>query len=365
MSCPPAKLLLIGPVPPPLGGATVLFQFLLDELSLREDIEVVVVNTTATGCGQLGKIYLLLGQFLKVLWFLPQVNIVSLHASTRRFILFGGLLRVLCRVCRRPFIARLFGGSLLEAIKQLSGLKRWCFKSVMKADFVLVEIKEMREWLSEQFPDSKLLWFANSRPYDRGSVTCLPSIQSVEGRLVFSFISHVRPEKGIYELARAVRLLGARQDFEVRVYGPLFPEVDLSMLKISDKISYRGSLDPDEVSAVIHASDVVLLPSWYDGEGHPGTLIEAFVLGRPVIATRWKYIPEVVEDSVNGLLVDPKDSASLANAMRRILNDRSLLKVLADGARQSASHFSSAYWNGNVFCGLCFEVSKSKEQSEQ
>ena len=269
---------------------------------------------------------------------------------------------MLCRVCRRPFIARRFGGSLLEAIKQLSGLKRCCFKSVMKADCVLVEIKEMHERLSEQFPDSKLLWFANSRPYDRGSATCLPSIQSVEGKLVFSFISHVRPEKGIYELASAVQLLGTRQDFEVRVYGPLFPEVDLSMLEISDKIFYRGSLDPDEVSAAIHASDVVLLPSWYDGEGHPGTLIEAFVLERPVIATRWKYIPEVVEDSVNGLLVDPKDSASLANAMRRILNDRSLLKVLADGARQSANQFSSAYWNGDVFCGLCLEISKSKER---
>ena len=90
--------------------------------------------------------------------------------------------------------------------------------------------------------------------------------------------------------------------------------------------------------------------------------MEAFVLERPVIATRWKYIPEVVEDSVNGLLVDPKDSTGLANAMRRILNDRSLLKVLADGAWQSANQFSSAYWNGDVFCGLCLEISKSKER---
>ena len=352
------RLLLIGPVPPPVGGTSVLFQCLQDELNSRGEFEVITINTVSAGRRFYSLPVALIWQCLRILWFLPQVDVVSLHASTNRFIIFGGILRCVCRIFNRPLILRVFGGSLVELGRTLRGLRRACYRSAMRSDMVLVEIKEMLQQLQLEFPNAELRWFANSRPLDVSRLTALPSLGEDQRKVIFTFISHVRREKGIYELAQAVQLLGHRDDYEVQIYGPLFADVDLSKVEVSEEIKYHGELSSDAVYDALNAADVLLLPSWYDGEGYPGTILEAYSLGRPVIATRWKYIPEVVEDSGNGLLVEPKDPVSLANAMKRVLEDRSLRQVLADGARQSASRYSSAHWNGDVFCGFCLEVSK-------
>lgn len=350
------KLLLIGPMPLPVGGTTVLFQQLVDELSTRNTCELILVDTTRRG-GRWQKLFGSFKQLFKLLWYVPSVDIVSLHASTNRLILLGGCLRFYCRIFRKPLIARVFGGSLSQSLQKLNRVKRMCCNSVMSAEVVLIEIQEMLRQLSQQFPQSNLEWFANSRPYDPTKITVLPCLKGSADKLTFSFISHVRVEKGIYELARAVQELSDCQNYEVRVYGPVFPEVDLAKLELSDTIRYRGELKSEEVAKVITESDLILLPSWYEGEGYPGTLLEAFVLGRPVIATDWKYIPEVVDEGVNGLLVTPKDHRSLANAMRRVLNDRDLLIQLSVGACESAAKFSSSYWNGDVFLEYCTQAS--------
>jgi glycosyltransferase involved in cell wall biosynthesis len=55
-----------------------------------------------------------------------------------------------------------------------------------------------------------------------------------------------------------------------------------------------------------------------------------------VLATRVGGIPDLVEDGVNGMLVTPGDVAALADALVRLLTDRSLAERLGDGARRSA-----------------------------
>lgn len=355
------RLLLIGPVPPPIGGTSVLFQHLQRELDCRDEFDVKTINTANPG----NKAYLLpftlLWQLLLLIRWLRWADVVSFHASTQRFVVFGGLLAKLCHTFRKPLIARVFGGSLSEVGTRLTGWRLSCLRSVMCADLVLVEMKQMLQELSVSFPDTHMKWFANSRPLPSG--TDAVSLSSVpEGvPLVFSLISHVRAEKGIYEIAEAVRSLAGRDDFEVKLYGRLFGNIDLSKVEVSDRIKYYGELEPDEVVDVLKRTDVVLLPSWYDGEGYPGTIIEAFTYGRPTIATNWKYIPEIATDGLNALLVEPKNAKALERAMRRVLDDRDLLRDLAEGASKSAYNFSSTYWNGEKFREFCLGVLNERE----
>ena len=352
------KLLLIGPVPPPIGGTSVLFQHLQSELKLRGEFNFKIINTANPKNRPIYLLFSIAWQFLLVLLFLPWANVVSLHASTQRFVVFGGILAWTCRLVRKPLVARVFGGSLYAVGLRLSGWRFACYRSIMKADLVLVEMKQMLQSLFESFPNARIEWFPNSRPLPPSSEICLPCAQKSYKRIVFSLISHVRAEKGIYEIAEAVKLLDARDDFEVRLYGRLFSNVDISRVEVSDKIKYYGEVEPIQVSEVLKSTDIVLLPSWYDGEGYPGTIIEAFAYGRPSIASNWKYIPEIAMNEVNALLVAPKDSKGLYLAMQRILDDNDLLLALSYGARQSAQDFSSSYWNGEKFRDYCMSVLK-------
>jgi glycosyltransferase involved in cell wall biosynthesis len=352
------RLLLIGPVPPPIGGTSVLFQHLQRELDQRGEFDVKTINTANLWGRAYVLPFTLAWQLLLLLRWLPWANVVSFHASTQRFVVFGGVLTQVCRLFRRPLVARVFGGSLCEVGARLSGWRLACYRSIMQADVVLVEMKQMLQELSEHFPESRFEWFANSRPLPSIKDAVLPSSRKNHKHLIFSLISHVRAEKGIYEIGEAVKLLGERDDFEVRLYGRLFGDVDLSRVEVSERVKYYGELKPEQVAEALKASDVVLLPSWYDGEGYPGTIIEAFTYGRPSIATNWKYIPEIASNEVNALLVAPKDVAALSEAMQGMLDDRDLLKRLADGARQSAQDFSSSHWNGDKFRDYCLSVLK-------
>jgi len=66
----------------------------------------------------------------------------------------------------------------------------------------------------------------------------------------------------------------------------------------------------------IQKYDVLILPTFYQGEGYPGVIIEAYSLGLPVITTNWKAIPEIVENRKTGLLIEPRSTAALVDAMK-------------------------------------------------
>jgi glycosyltransferase involved in cell wall biosynthesis len=80
---------------------------------------------------------------------------------------------------------------------------------------------------------------------------------------------------------------------------------------------------------------VLVLPSRSEGMGR--VLVEAFCRGRAVVGTRVGSIPNLVVDGVSGLLVEPGDPPSLADALVRVLSDRSLAERLAEGARAAAA----------------------------
>jgi glycosyltransferase involved in cell wall biosynthesis len=53
--------------------------------------------------------------------------------------------------------------------------------------------------------------------------------------------------------------------------------------------------------------------SYWKGEGFTGVIIDAFIAGVPVIATGWNMNTEIIEDGINGFVIPPNDTVSLAN----------------------------------------------------
>lgn len=103
-------------------------------------------------------------------------------------------------------------------------------------------------------------------------------------------------------------------------------------LDIADRVRFLGPRS--NVGALMQACDVIAAPSRM--EACPLVLLEAMILGRPVVAATVGGIPDVVQHGVTGLLIPPEDPAALSAALQTALADGNLRKRLGNAARQDA-----------------------------
>ena len=109
--------------------------------------------------------------------------------------------------------------------------------------------------------------------------------------------------------------------------------VERLLADLPDQVEWTPALSSPEVAAALDESTVLFLPSRSEGLGR--VIIEALVRGRPVVAARVGGIPNLVQDGVNGILVDPSDVHGLAAALVRVAGDRELVGRFASAARAS------------------------------
>ncbi|MEY4684006.1 MAG: hypothetical protein RLZ25_465 [Pseudomonadota bacterium] len=93
-----------------------------------------------------------------------------------------------------------------------------------------------------------------------------------------------------------------------------------------------------DMAEILAGAILFCLPSYY-GEGVPKVLLEAAASGRPLITTDMPGCREVVEDGVNGLLVQPRDIEGLTVAIKRLLSDSALRARMGQASRQRAEAF--------------------------
>ena len=101
--------------------------------------------------------------------------------------------------------------------------------------------------------------------------------------------------------------------------GPLFGSLEAAVrrLRLEKRVVFRGALDGAAVRDLIAKARVLVLPSFE--EGLPTVILEAFALGRPVVATAVGGVAELVENGATGWLVQPGSPSALARAMRTAL----------------------------------------------
>lgn len=89
----------------------------------------------------------------------------------------------------------------------------------------------------------------------------------------------------------------------------------------------------------LQAMDIFVLPS-YANEGVPQAIVQAMLVGLPIVTTSVGSIPEAVRDGENGLLVHPQDSTDIVAALDRLLRDAALrLRLGEQGRRFALAHF--------------------------
>jgi glycosyltransferase involved in cell wall biosynthesis len=102
----------------------------------------------------------------------------------------------------------------------------------------------------------------------------------------------------------------------------------------NDRILATGVLSHDKVMAIISQSDCVVIPSYYP-EGLPTLILEAGYCRKPVIATSMGGTTEIIENKINGMIVDPKSKEHLGNAMSYIYSNSEKANVMGEALHQT------------------------------
>ncbi|HEY8000778.1 MAG TPA: glycosyltransferase [Solirubrobacterales bacterium] len=99
----------------------------------------------------------------------------------------------------------------------------------------------------------------------------------------------------------------------------------------------------ENVEDIYAAADVIVNPARFN-EPFGRVPFEAAIAGKPAVVTRVGAIPELLDDERSALIVEPEDSAALAEAVVRALSDPVLAATLVDGAREiAAAHLTPAH----------------------
>jgi glycosyltransferase involved in cell wall biosynthesis len=156
-------------------------------------------------------------------------------------------------------------------------------------------------------------------------------------------VGRLVPVKGHDVLLQAASsLLKRRRNLKFLIVGdgPLMSRLAglARELGIEKEVILAGQRD--DVYDLVTCMDIFTLPSTH--EGIPMVLLEALALKRPVVASRVGGIPEVVENGISGLLVEPSNVTELEQGIDRILQDRSYANGLGQAGRvQVEENFSS------------------------
>jgi glycosyltransferase involved in cell wall biosynthesis len=117
-------------------------------------------------------------------------------------------------------------------------------------------------------------------------------------------------------------------------------------LQLGDRVNFRGWLAAEEVPAVIRQAMILVHPSPEIGDGVPNVIKEAMAVGTPVIGSMVAGIPELLDNGNYGVLVPPKDSAALADAIETMLGDEALRERYARQARKCSERRFDLWQNG-------------------
>lgn len=146
-------------------------------------------------------------------------------------------------------------------------------------------------------------------------------------------IARLTAQKGISYLIQAVpKIIKKYKNLDVFIAGDGEERARLEKLakelNISKNIKFLGYVTA--IEEVINRLDVFVLPSVW--EGFPYVLLEAMVLKKPIIATDIFGVSEIVDNDKTGILIKPRSSESIAEAVCALLSDRKKAKKLSDAA---------------------------------
>lgn len=342
------KLLLVAPVPPPLGGARVSAKLFVDYVESKGDVHVVHYDLPVRALEQdkdsRTKILRTALKTLQILCELPFARNTVIFCSRNFGVSIGPPLICIAKLFRRPVYLRFFGGRPMQSkylkIPFVGCVLLWLLRGAEKI------IVETRQGASE-FP-----------PHLRSNIEVIPGYRPPtppdvgdkrrpKACVSFVYVGAVNEAKGVLDLLNAfANMRDQATDIppvELHIYGTGDQTVT-EKLASAPKVVWHGAVPNDDLRRQLPAHDVFVFPSRYDTEGHPGVVVEAMMAPLAIIAScSSDSISDLITDGEEGILIPAADVSSLRDAMICLARNPAKRDELAAKALIKSRQFDSRH----------------------
>jgi glycosyltransferase involved in cell wall biosynthesis len=169
------------------------------------------------------------------------------------------------------------------------------------------------------------------------------SLQKSNSKCIIGYVGQIARWKGVEYFIKAAGLIQKelpKANFIV-VGGAIFGDTQyLKELKqLALNLSLNGKLQfvgkKEDPIPYINKLDILVHPP-VEPEPFGRILIEASLLGKPIVASHIGAIPEIIKDEETGILVPPRDSSAIASAIKRLINNPEFAKSMGERAKERA-----------------------------
>lgn len=302
-----------------LDGQTIKTKIMTDELELQLGKEQVVKFDTH------GKYKTLLKAPFQVIKALKRSKNVLIFPAHNGLRVFAPLLSIFKKFFKgRRLHYSVIGGWLPELLKH----KKRLIKSLNRFDGIYVETNTMKNAI-EELGVKNVYVVPNCKKLHVLSNEELIYPSSMPYKLCT--FSRVMREKGI---ETAINVLSRLNDklgkvYTLDIYGPIDENQVEWFENLKEKfpnfVRYCGCVDSDKSVEVLKEYFALLFPTHFYTEGIPGTIIDAYCAGLPVISAKWASFTDMVDDGVTGYGYEFDDEGCFERILQDVINSPEMI----------------------------------------
>lgn len=234
-----------------------------------------------------------------------------------------------------PIVLHIHGGNYIKERN-----RPWYIKKILNNIFawskhVIVLGKEEKTILEEDFSLHNVISLPNcidltvAKEFQRDTTS--------KGKLDILYLGRIEPYKGIDYIFESFSILKEKGlGFHLHFAGKEENEgqyIPKFQKKFGEYFTYHGIVSGEKKTDVLKRCDVFLLPSFY--EGLPMSLLETMSFGQVPVVTPVGSIPTIVQNKVNGMIINIKNAEDIVDAVNGLITNKDLCLELSMKAKET------------------------------
>lgn len=226
-----------------------------------------------------------------------------------------------------------------EVVNRQPIMLRWAARFVYRKPDLAIQLSDLNPEDGKYFDSKRTVVVPNgledaARPY-------LPIARRPKTKPVILYVGVIQESKGVLVLLEAAKILKEQGcSFQVNLMGDFASEEFKSRTtdycrqhSLEKTIHWVGVQKGADKWQYFLDADILCFPSFFEAESFGNVVVEAMMFSLPVVATRWRGIPSIVDDEETGLLVPVRNADAVSVALVRLMDSFALRQRIGEAGR--------------------------------